>query len=148
MTSVIISLMKSGFLPLLLSVSSSSSGAGRGITERVDLIELNHFYDDQGKHAYDQVIFYEWSPDYRRFHVIAWSLIEDDMSRVPFQQPGSREYAVNWFDRDSKVEREVRSKLFRETWSQVDPERANKRLIEEKHRISLLRVADCNVCQR
>ncbi len=147
MTNVFVSLMKSGFLPLLFSLSGSS-GAGRGISERVDLIELNHFYDDQGKHAYDQVIFYEWSPDYCRFHVIAWTLIEDDMSRLPFRKPGSRDYAVSWFDRESRVEREVKSKLFRESWGQEDPERANKKLIEEKYRISLLRVSDCNVCQR
>lgn len=141
MTCVAVPLMKSVLLPLLFSVSTASSGAGRGISERVDLIELNHFYDDLGRHAYDQVIFYEWSPDYCRFHVIAWCLVED-LSRMPVKVPGSGEYAVRWYDRDSKIQREVRSKTYRETWSQVDPERANKKLIEEKYRISLLRVTD------
>ena len=113
---------------------------------RVD--KLNHFYDDLGRHAYDQVIFYEWSPDYRRFHVIAWCLVENDTSRIPIREAGSRDYVTRWYDRDSKIQREVRSKLYRETWSQVDPERANKRLIEEKYRVSLLRVSDCQKCRR
>lgn len=145
MLSVYAPLLKSVFLPLLLTVSTTSSGSGRGISERVDLIELNHFYDDLGRHAFDQVIFYEWSPDYCRFHVIAWCLVEDDLSRMPTKLPGSGEYVVRWFDRDAKIQRQVRSKLYRETWSQTDPERANKRLIDEKYRVSLLRVTDCNL---
>ena len=32
------------------------------LEQRVDLIELNHFYDDSGRHSYDQIIFYEWAP--------------------------------------------------------------------------------------
>ncbi len=89
----------------------------RDVTETVDLIELNHFYDDLGRHAYDQVIFYEWSPDYRRFHVIAWCLVENDLSRMPTRNPKNGEYVVRWNDRDAKVHRVVRSALYRETWS-------------------------------
>jgi hypothetical protein len=129
-------------LPVMLYASGPTPHASGQLQERVDLIELNHFYDDLGRHAYDQVIFYEWSPDYRRFHVIAWSLIEGDLQRMPAKVPGSDEYAVHWFDRDAKIKREVRSKLYRETWSQVDPERANKKLIDEKYRLSLLRLPD------
>lgn len=142
MTNVFYPLVASTLLPLILAVPSPFSGSGRTIHERVDLIELNHFYDDLGRHQYDQVIFYEWSPDYCRLHVIAWCLVEEDLGRIPRQEPGSREYVVRWFDRDSKIRREVRSKLYRETWSQVDPERANKKLLDEKYRISLLRVTD------
>ncbi len=145
MTAVVFPLMRSVLFPLMLSVPLSSAGTGRAIHDRVDLIELNHFYDDLGRHQYDQVIFYEWSPDYCRFHVIAWCLVEDDQGRMPKREAGSREYVVRWFDRDSKIQREVRSKLYRETWSQVDPERANKKLIDEKYRVSLLRVTDCRL---
>ena len=128
-------------LPMLASVPTSS-GNRKGICEQVDMIELNHFYDDQGQHQYDQVIFYEWSPDYGRFHVIAWSLIENDFNRMPVKLPGSGEYSARWYDRDAGMHREVRSPLFRESWSQVDPERANKKLISEKYRVSLLRMTD------
>ena len=101
--------MVSNFLLLALTFLTSLSGAGsRDLTERVDLIELNHFYDDLGRNMYDQVIFYEWSPDYRRYHVIAWCLVENDLSRMPSKVVGSDDYVVRWHDRDSKVRREVR----------------------------------------
>ena len=127
-------------LVALMAMLSDPGPRGRDVTEKVDLIELNHFYDDLGRHAYDQVIFYEWSPDYRRFHVIAWCLLENDLSRMPTRNPNNGEYVVRWHDRDAKVQREVRSPLYRETWSQVDPERVNKKLLDEKYRTSLLRL--------
>jgi hypothetical protein len=127
-------------LVALMAMPSDPGPRGRDVTEKVDLIELNHFYDDLGRHAYDQVIFYEWSPDYRRFHVIAWCLLENDLARMPTRNPNNGEYVVRWHDRDAKVHREVRSQLYRETWSQVDPERVNKKLLDEKYRTSLLRL--------
>jgi hypothetical protein len=123
----------------LLLLASGASDAAGVLQESVDLIELNHFYDDLGRHAYDQVIFYEWSAEYSRYHVIAWSLVEDDPTRLPFRLPASKDYLVRWYDRDAKCHREVRSKLFRESWTQSDPERENKKLLEEKYRISLIK---------
>lgn len=121
---------------LMASIGSSSSSA---IESRVDLIELNHFYDDLGRHAYDQVILYEWSPDYRRHHVIAWMLLDEssEIGKFPQKEQGSRDWIVKWYDRDAKTKRIVRSKLYRETWSQVDPERENKQLFDEKYRTTL-----------
>lgn len=124
----------------LIAMPSDPGPHNRDVTQTVDLIELNHFYDDLGRHAYDQVIFYEWSPDYRRFHVIAWCLVENDLSRIPTRNPFNGEYVVRYNDRDAKVRRQVRSPLYRETWSQVDPERVNKKLLDEKYRTSLIRV--------
>lgn len=132
--------MVSNVLLLALALVTSNSARSRDLTERVDLIELNHFYDELGRNMYDQVIFYEWSPDYRRFHVIAWCLVENDLSRMPTKVPGSDDYVVRWHDRDAKTRREVRASLYRETWSRVDPERANKKLLDEKLRTSLIRV--------
>lgn len=126
-------------LPLLLWASGPSDGTPT-LRESVDLIELNHFYDDLGRHTYDQVIFYEWSAEYTRYHVLAWCLVEDDQSRMPVMLPGGREVQVRWYDRDVKRTREVRSKLFRETWTQTDPERENKKLLDEKYRNSLLKL--------
>ena len=125
-------------LPLLLMASGPADGTAV-LRESVDLIELNHFYDNLGRHSYDQVIFYEWSEEYSRYHVIAWSLVEDDAPRLPFRLPASNDYLVRWYDRDAKCRREVRSKLYRESWTRSDPERENKKLLEEKYRISLLK---------
>ena len=127
-------------LPLLLSLPGNGTTSSRELVQSVDLIELNHFYDDLGRHAYDQVIFYEWSPDYRRYHVVAWCLVEDNLSRMPTLDHDRRQYSVRWYDKDARVQRVVWSPMFRETWSTTDPERANKKLLDEKYRVSLLRV--------
>lgn len=148
-------LMRGMFLPalgllfldgLMLGRSMQAAGpspcAAQELKQRVELIELNHYYDCQGKHQFDQVIFYEWAPDYRRFHVIAWSLVEGDLKRLPRRLPGSGLTSLTWFDRDAKVHREVQAKLYRETWSQSDPERTNKQWIEEKDRLCLAKLPD------
>ena len=126
-------------LPLMLWLSGPTDG-NPILRQSVDLIELNHFYDDLGRHTYDQVIFYEWSVEYSRYHVIAWCLVEDDQSRMPVLLPGGREVQVCWFDRDVKRTREVHSKLYLETWTQTDPERENKKLLDEKFRNTLLKL--------
>lgn len=130
------------WLPVWAIAAGPPPQASAEIKQRVDLIELNHFYDCHGQHQFDQVIFYEWSPDYLRFHVIAWSLVEGDLKRLPRRMPGSGQYQVVWFDRDAKLHREVRAGLYRETWTQSDPERTNKQWIEEKDRLCLVKIAD------
>ncbi len=124
---------------VLVLFTSGSSGA-KPLSERVDLIELNHCLDDLGRHTFDQVIFYKWSPDYRRYHVVAWCLVENDLSRLPTRVAGTNDVVVNWYDRDAHSQRQVRSSLYRETWSQNDPERLNRKLLDEKYRTSLIRV--------
>lgn len=129
----------SRFLPLVLAIASGGSGPTDKVVQKVDLIELNHCYDDLGRHCYDQVVFYEWSPDYRRYHVVAWCLIENGSSRTPILDRAKKQYVVRWHDRDSGRSREIWSSLYRETWSNSDPERANKKLMDEKYRVALLR---------
>lgn len=141
MTSAFLGPLASGFiLPFFIASAGHSLGKQGCISERVDLIELNHHYDDLGRHNYDQVIFYEWCPEYKRFHVIAWCLVDEERTRLPKQSIRRGEWTVRWQERDPGVEREVKSELFRETWSQIDPERANKELLQEKYRLSLAQV--------
>ncbi len=45
--------------------------------DRVDVIEINHFYDEQGRLVFDQTIFYDWSPDHSRYMVRAWRLVKN-----------------------------------------------------------------------
>ena len=52
------------------------------VKQRVDLIELNHFVDEDGREVFRQVIFYDWSKSHHRFHVRAWRLIKRE-SQVP-----------------------------------------------------------------
>lgn len=46
------------------------------VRERVDLVEVNHFYDEQGRLVFDQVIFYDWSPEHSRYMVRAWRMVK------------------------------------------------------------------------
>lgn len=125
-------------LLLCLALLSPSSNIA---TETVDLIELNHFHDCNGRHVYDQVIFYEWSEPLHEYHVRAWCLIEDrePENRRPTRSYSDDSHSVRWFDRDQQLHRTIRSQHFRESWTQVDPERANKKLLDERDRKSLIR---------
>ena len=46
-------------------------------SEQVDLVEVNHFYDDQGRHVFDQVIFYDWAEGHSRHMVRDWRLVKN-----------------------------------------------------------------------
>ncbi len=126
-------------LQMVLAVSTGGMPNSNRVAQKVDLIELNHCSDDLGRHCYDQIVFYEWSPDYRRYHVVAWCLVDNGLSRVPTLDRDKKRYVVRWYDSETGRNREIWSPLFRETWSNSDPERANKKLMEEKYRVSHLR---------
>ncbi|WP_246120000.1 hypothetical protein [Blastopirellula retiformator] len=89
------------------------------MTDRVDLVEINHYYDAQGRLVFDQVIFYEWSSKNARFDVVAWRLLKTP-AQVPTRDWKRGGYVTSW--RDGEVLREVRSIQRRETWTQHDPE--------------------------
>ena len=133
--------MGSGWLVTLLLMTLGESSASSVCTEEVDLIELNHFHDCLGRHVYDQVIFYEWSDELQRYHVRAWCLVEDrePVSRRPTRSYTDNRYHVRWYDRDQNLNRRISSQHYRESWTQVDPERANKKLLDERLRTSLVK---------
>ena len=93
--------------------------------DRVDLIELNHFHDEQGKQVFDQVIFYDWSPTRGRYNVLAWRLLKHP-SQLPTRDWSRGDFVAVW--RDNVILREVRAQTMRESWTQYDPE-----LIERAH---------------
>jgi len=128
------------FATFVMAVIGTGSAA-REVTEHVDLIELNHFHDCLGRHVYDQVIFYEWAPDASRYHVRAWCLIEDKdlVNRRPTKRYSDNLYEVQWQDRDQNLLRIITGTHYRESWTQIDPERANKKLLDERERTVLIR---------
>lgn len=109
-------------------------------SEYVDLIELNHFYDQKGGFVYDQVIFYERAPETGRFKVRAWCLVEDreQLNRRPVKSETTGLYQVDYHDTDQRLTRKLTSRLYRESWTQVDPERADKKIHDERLRITLV----------
>ena len=124
---------------LFIGATLSSKG-NHSIDEFVDLIELNHFYDQRGRLVYDQVIFYERAPETGRFQVRAWCLVEDRecLNRRPIRNYKTQLYQVDWFDTDQRLLRRITSRLYRESWTQIDPERANKKIHDERSRIAMI----------
>lgn len=120
-----------------LSVSSILPGRphpANTTRAEVDLVELNHFLDDNGREVFRQVVFFDWSRKNRQFEVRAWRLIKHP-SQLPRQINVEAGYLVRWQDKD--VTREVQAKSMRETWSQEDPERVNRRMLPENERVPL-----------
>jgi hypothetical protein len=105
--------------------------------DQVDLIEVNHYYDEAGKHVFDQLIFYDWSGEESRYHVRAWRLIKHP-SQFPHRDVRADAYVATWQDGD--VLRSVRGEAFRETWTQYDPELLERAALPKSQRRELGRV--------
>lgn len=67
----------------------SLSPADELTEDQVDLVEINHFYDDQGRLVFDQVIYYDWHTAQGRYQVRDWRLLK---TRLKFRcETGARE---------------------------------------------------------
>jgi len=83
----------------------------------VDRIEFNHYSSASGDHVFDQLIFYSWSAQRKRFDVRDWRTCKDD-SMLPRRTRDG--WKVIFYDGD--IPREVTTKSLRETWTFRDPE--------------------------
>jgi hypothetical protein len=105
--------------------------------QRYDLIEVNSVYavNDNGVIlAYTQVLFRNWSPDYRRYHTHAW-MIPKSLDEFPVKVGNKW---VSKFRFGSLYHAEA--KLYKETETFGDPERHERRfLFDEKLRDCPLR---------
>ena len=98
-------------LALLLSLGNLPASGGS-----CDLIEINHYRPECGG-GFDQIIAWDWSPEYRRWHAQQWVIVRD------WQRAGR---VVSGEGDGASVR--VSARLFRETWTQHDPERENQKL--------------------
>ena len=112
----------------------SSSWTPSVARAKVDLIELNHFLDVEGREVFQQVIFYDWCKTKHQFHVRAWRLVKKE-SQLPLRHWKPKFYQCSWHD--GPILRQVRASKMRETWSKQDPERMNRALLPEDQRIPL-----------
>ena len=111
---------------------------GRDIPEeRVDLIEINHFHDDQGRPVFDQIIFYDWSAADSRYQVRDWRLLKSP-NQIPLHNARDREFVATWNDfKAQDTLRTTKAKLMRETWTQYDPELVEREFLPENKRRKL-----------
>jgi hypothetical protein len=118
----------------LITLVSSAITAPRTLRDRVDLVEVNHYHDELGRHVFDQLIFYDWSKQRQRFDVRAWRLIKQS-SQLPRRDHASNVWRIIWHD--GGVLRTVEASSHRETWTQYDPELVNREYLPQEHRREL-----------
>ena len=99
-----------------------------------DLVELNHFYDENGSLVFDQILFYDWDERAARYHVRAWRLVKHD-NQIPQRDHARCDYVASW--QDGERLRQVRAKSFRETWLQYDPELVEREFLPKEQRREL-----------
>jgi hypothetical protein len=104
--------------------------------DQVDLVEVNHFYDEHGKRVFDQVIFYDWSESTSRYQVRAWRLLKSP-NQYPLRNWERGDWSAVW--NDGEVLREVRAAAFRETWTQYDPELVERDYLPKDKRRELIK---------
>lgn len=107
------------------------------VRETCDLVELNHFYDENGKLVFDQTIFYDWGyPVPARYNVRAWRLVKHESQLPhPYYGGGPRMYRALWLD--GECNRLIYSPSYRETWTQYDPELLEREVLPKEMRREL-----------
>jgi hypothetical protein len=103
------------------------------LRDACDLIEVNHFFDDQGRLVFDQAIFYDWSAGDSRYNVRAWRLVKHS-SQLP-QREWPSGYSALW--QDGEVTRRVWLQAIRETFTQYDPELLEREVLPKEKRREL-----------
>lgn len=90
------------------------------LVDHFDKAEINHFYDDQGRHVFDQVIWYNWVPGWVTGHRIeAWRLVKTP-NVYPVLNRHTNKYESLFYDNDDL--RKVVADSMVESWTQYDPE--------------------------
>lgn len=123
-----------------LSIFALSLNLASHPVENVDCIELNHFHDRAGKMVFEQVIFWDRVPETGRFHVRAWCLVDDtNVSNRPSKNELNGLYEVVLSSQHQIVLAKITSRLYKESWTTFDPERYDKKCLDESNRVSLVR---------
>lgn len=118
----------------------SLSPADEVTVDEVDLVEVNHFYDDQGRLVFDQIIYYDWSPVHNRYQVRDWRLLKTP-TQIPLRDWREGGYVSEWEDfKQRNGLRRVKSKSVRETWTQHDPELVEREFLPQEKRAELTRI--------
>lgn len=131
-------LMAAMFLAVPATALFAGGSQDFATAEQVDLIEVNHYYDENGAHLLDQILFYEWDGREARYQVRAWRLLKTPQ-QYPRPVAAGQGYETTW--REGASTRVVRSPKFRETWTQYDPELLERRNLPREERRELFQTA-------
>ena len=101
--------------------------------ERVDVVEVNHYYDECGRLVFSQLVFFEFR--HGKECVCDWRLLKHPNHR-PERDPRTGDWVTIFGDGETL--REVRSSSFRESWTQYDVESYDRRVWPRERRAGLL----------
>lgn len=103
------------------------------VTDTFDKVEVNHFYDDQGRHVFDQVIWYDWDI-HNRHTVGAWRLVKNP-GIIPTLNRKTNLYQSIFID-NGEI-RKVIAKYIVESWTQHDVELVDREFLKKELRREL-----------
>lgn len=96
------------------------------VDDSVDLIEINHVIQSDGRAEFTQIIFYDWVADEGRFQIRTWRM-HKQVQRAPYFDGNADRYTLRFYDKG--LLREVHSKSVRHTWTNYDPEVAERKVL-------------------
>ena len=103
------------------------------VRDRVSILEVHHFYDENARLVFDQLIGWDAIDDSET--VVFWRLIKHD-GLIPRRDWTRGGYVVLFGD-EGHPYREIRAPVFRERWTQWDVELENRTLTPVEKRRTL-----------
>jgi len=132
-------LKRSLLVAAILLSDTAPADSGRHIgqpVESCDVVEVNHYQNDDGEVVLEQIIFWDHSPGLGRMVVRAWRSLKRP-TQLPYVTPAG-DYQAAWHDtRDGGLCRVVRARSRVETWTDYDPETVNQELLDRNQRPEL-----------
>lgn len=98
------------------------------VREQVGVIEVNHYYDDQAHHVFDQFIFRDFNPYTNNFEIVDWRLKKPEHC-------GPDGCSVFFYD--NGIMRRVDAGRVNESWTQIDPELNERSILPKEQRRGL-----------
>ena len=115
----------------LVAVLSMGSHHDRIVLEEsVDVVEVNHFYDGDGRRVLDQLLFYRWNVDHHE-------LTDWRNAKLPECLPTRRGGKWECVWTDGIQLRRIRCSSVRESWTQWDPEVVDREVLPSNRRQKL-----------
>ncbi|MHB0959837.1 MAG: hypothetical protein ACYC6N_14190 [Pirellulaceae bacterium] len=112
-------------------IAAGSSPSSEVQSDKVDLIEINHCYDEKGSLVFDQLLFYDWCPLKSHYDLRDWRLLKSPL-QVPRRSQETGGFVTLW--REGTLLRKVHAETIRESWTQYDPEIFERRFLPKEQR--------------
>jgi len=105
------------------------------VTDRVELLEVNHFYDDHGRRLFTQLIGWTYNLDEQRQEVVFWRILKH-----PSMSPVRHDSGVSVLWWDGTTLRRIHAHARRESFTQHDPEMTHRRVLPQGDRRGLTKL--------